>query len=258
MGKRLALIKIGGLAAAHEPTLKVLFEEMKALRKRHAWVLVHGGGKEVTQVSERFGLTPVFRDGIRLTSPEEMPVVDMVLAGRMNTYLVRTAAACGFRAVGLGGQDGNTLLGTSLEAPEMTDCRTAHPAETDPRLLELLVKHKYLPIVHSTSMDRRGRGLNINADEAALALAIALKAHSLVFLSDVPGVLLDGDPLAHLDARKAHSLIEAGKIAGGMVPKIQSSLAAVRRGLGRVIIGQFQLFGDLELLLDGRKGTQIR
>ncbi len=258
MGKKLAVIKLGGLAANHEATLRVLFEEMRELRKSHTWVLVHGGGKEVTQVAERFGVVSRFRDGVRLTSPEEMPIVDMVLAGRMNTYMVRTANAAGLCAVGLGGQDGRTLLAQPIDEPEIPDCRTARPAQVRTDLLKLLIKNKYLPIVHSTAMDAEGRGLNVNADEVALALASELKASALVFLSDVDGVLVDTEVVASLDKKTAQRLVAEGKISGGMVIKIQSSFQAVEKGLGRVIIGQFKLHGDLQKLLSYEMGTQIR
>lgn len=258
MGKKLVVIKLGGLAANHEATLRVLFDEMRALSKRYSWVLVHGGGKEVTQLSERLGLVSQFRDGVRLTTPDEMPIVDMVLAGRMNTYMVRTANSAGFKAVGLGGQDGQTLIARAIEDSEIPDCRTAQPEHVHPQLLKLLLEHDYLPILHSTAMDDRGRGLNVNADEVALAIASALEASRLVFLSDVEGVLIEDQVLSHLDEKAARALVAEGKISGGMVVKIQSSLRAVQQGLGRTIIGQFQVHGDLQKLLSHEKGTRIQ
>jgi acetylglutamate kinase len=257
VGKQLVVIKIGGLAATHEATLQVLLQEMFELKKRYQWLLVHGGGKEVTQVSEKFGLTAQFHDGIRLTTPEEMPIVDMVLAGRINTYLVRSANVAGFRAVGLGGQDGHLFLAHPMQTANMSDCRTGHPSQVNTELLKLLLKKKYLPVLHSTSMTHEGKGMNINADEVALVIASTLKAKSLLFLSDVDGVQVDGQSVPTLDQKQAHLLIQHQKITGGMVPKIQSSFNAIKNGVGQVVIGQFQLFGDLKKLLLHQKGTTI-
>lgn len=258
MGRKLAVIKIGGRVAEEGPTLGFLLDDMVALAKDWRWVLVHGGGQEVTRVSSVFGLEARFRDGIRLTSPQEMPVVDMVLRGQINAQLVRQLGARGVRAVGLGGHDALSVLGRPVMTAEVPDCRTAEVEEVQTDLLRLLLKRNFWPVLCSVATDRSGKALNINADSLALAVATALEAHRLVFLSDVPGVLVDGDPLPRLGEKLGRRLVEEGKITGGMVPKVGSALQAVKAGVGGVVIGRYAAKGDLVSLLKAQKGTLIR
>ena len=136
--------------------------------------------------------------------------------------------------------------------------RTASVAEIDTSLLRLLMQEGYLPVVASTSMDGKSyEGLNINADSVAFELACALEAESLVFMSDVPGVLKDGKAVPFLVASAALEEIESGTITGGMIPKIKSSIEALRDGVKRILIGEYRENGDLNKLMNGRIGTQI-
>lgn len=251
------IIKIGGVVATDAKLLQALLAEMASLKDR-GLVLVHGGGKEVTAVSEKFGLRAEFRDGIRLTSVAEMEVVDMVLGGKINIDLVRKAQALGLNAVGLGGQDGGLFTGEARTFADREPNRTGKVTQAQPRLLELLTSGGYFPIVNSTSMDASGTGLNINADEAAQELAIAAKAHALVFISDIAGVLKEGRVLPSLNGPALEAEIASGVIGGGMVPKVRSALQAVEAGVGKVVIGGFQAAGDLKKLLDGQSGTTIQ
>lgn len=250
------LVKIGGVVATDAQLLAGLLSEFAALKDRNL-VLVHGGGKEVTTVSERFGLKAEFRDGIRVTSPAEMDVVDMVLGGKINIDLVRRARAAGLDAVGLGGQDGGLFTGVPKVFADHTDSRTGQITKARTRLLEVLSSGGFFPIVNSTSMDGEGRGLNINADEAAQELAIAAGAEALVFISDIAGVLKDGRVIPRLDGPTLEAEIASGVIGGGMVPKVRSARQAVEAGVGRVIIGGYQSRGDLAQLLSGSAGTTI-
>jgi len=249
-------VKIGGVVATDPGILQALLSEFARFQDR-GLVLVHGGGKEVTAVSERFGLKAEFRDGIRLTSAPEMEVVDMVLGGKINIDLVRRARAAGLDAVGLGGQDGGLFTGEPRRIDGKTDSRTGRITGTHTRLLDVLTQGGYLPIVHSTSMDPSGGGLNINADEAAQELAIAARAEALVFVSDIPGVLQEGHVIPRLDQALMDAHIASGVIAGGMVPKVRSAREAVLAGVGKVIIGGYKASGDLGKLLSGAAGTTI-
>jgi acetylglutamate kinase len=249
------IVKIGGVVATDQGLLKALLADFVALRGRGV-VLVHGGGKEVTSLSEKLGLKAEFRDGIRLTSPAEMEVVDMVLGGKINIDLVRRARAAGLDAVGLGGQDGGLFTGE----PRLIDGhvgRTGRIVNVRPRVLDVLAAAGYFPIVHSTSTDSAGQGLNINADEAAQELAMAAGAEALVYVSDIAGVLKDGAVLPRLDEASVNAEIAAGVISGGMVPKVRSARQAVAAGVGKVVIGGFQREGDLVKLLAGQSGTTI-
>ena len=165
------LIKIGGKAAEQTAELAALCDEMRALSAEHRVVLVHGGGAEVTAVSRRLGIEAVFHDGRAPTLREEMDIVDMVLAGKVNKQLVRLLRARGVNAVGLSGSDGGIFTGRALGAPRgFAQTRTGEISGTDDSLLVLLLSNGYLPVISSTSMDAEGRGLNINADAAAFGL----------------------------------------------------------------------------------------
>ncbi len=249
-------IKIGGTVATNPALLSAFLADLAFLKDRKI-VLVHGGGKEVTAVSEKLGLTAEFRDGIRLTSPAEMEVVDMVLGGKINIDLVRRARASGLDAVGLGGQDGGLFTGVPRTIQGLAPNRTGQVTQARTRLLDVLVAGGFFPIVNSTSTDGSGQGLNINADEAAQELAIASRAESLVFISDIAGVLKNGNVIARLDEQTLEAEIAAGVIAGGMVPKVRSARQAVAAGVGKVVIGGYQNPGDLVKLLSGITGTTI-
>jgi acetylglutamate kinase len=250
------LVKIGGKAAEDEQSLVSLCDEMLELGKDNRLLLVHGGGAEVSAFSRRLGIEPVFQQGIRQTSAEEMDLVDMVLAGRVNKHLVRLLRTRGIEAVGLSGSDGGIFTGTAMGGdPERT--RSGEVDSVDPRLLEVLLSTGFLPVLCSTSMDAQGNGLNINADTVAFELAIQLTADALVFFSDIPGVLSDGSVIQTLTAAEARSLIERGVIAGGMVPKVSASLEALDQGVRKVIIGKYEGPGSLARMLDGKQGTRL-
>jgi acetylglutamate kinase len=248
------LIKIGGKAAEQRESLNALADEVRLLAKGRGIVLVHGGGAEVTALSKRLGIEAVFRDGVRQTSPEEMLIVDMVLAGRINKDLVRQLRARGLNAVGLSGSDGGIFTGRARGA---APSRTGEITNVDGRLLVLLLEAGYLPVISSTSMDAAGLALNINADEVAFSLAANLAAATLVFLSDTPGIMSGGSVIQALSAEEATKLIAQGVISGGMIPKVSASLGAMERGVQRVIIGQYQGAGSLGRLLEGKEGTRI-
>jgi len=250
-------IKIGGKAAEQEPLVRALAGDIQLLRRESQVLLVHGGGAEVTRLSRQLGIEPVFRGGVRVTSAEEMDIVEMVLAGKVGKRLVRTLQSCGLQAVGLSGADGGIFLAQSLgrEGEERTCTGTVSRVRVE--LLALLLDKGYLPVLCSTSMDERGRGINVNADTVAFELASALKSETLLFLSDTPGVLKDGRVLPRLDREEAEREIRAGRISGGMIPKVTSCLEALEKGARSIIIGQYEAGGDLPSLMRGEKGTRI-
>jgi acetylglutamate kinase len=255
MEKPLVVVKIGGRAAGAEDVLKELVRDMAALREAYGFFFVHGGGAEVSRVTKIFGLQPVFRDGIRQTSAAEMDIVDMVLAGRMNKYLVRVFECLGVPAVGLSGSDGRFFTGCSIDPAAGN--RTGRVTRVEPKAALLLAGAGYVPVIASTSMDDRGGALNINADEAALEIASALRAAALVYLSDIPGILKEGRLVSRIGAGEAEREIAAGVITGGMIPKVRSCLEALGSGVGGVVIGEFTRAGDLGRLLRRESGTTI-
>lgn len=231
-----------------------LVGDIRTLSNDIRFIVVHGGGAEVTKISEQLGYSPTFEDGIRMTSPEEMDVVDMVLSGKMNKALVRRFAAAGIRAAGVSGSDGALFTGTPINPAT----RTGTVDRVDCSILELLIAGGFLPIVASTSMTGEGVALNVNADEAAFAIAAALPADLLVFLSDTPGILTaDGALIPRLDERLVAERITDKTITGGMIPKVRASIDALRAGTGGIVVGRFSSSGDLRKLLDGSIGTRV-
>jgi acetylglutamate kinase len=206
-------------------------------------------------VSKTFGIEAVFKDGIRQTTEAEMDIVDMVLSGKINKKLVRMCRAGGLNAAGVSCSDGGVMVGEPIGGSGRN--RTGEIRAVDPALLRTLLSGGFLPVVSPVCMDSEGEGLNVNADSAAFALASAMKADALVFLSDIPGVLRDGRLIPELSGKEAKSLIAEGVISGGMIPKVTSSLEALQKGVGRVIIGEYAADGALAFMLDGKSGTRI-
>ena len=211
---KITIVKIGGCAAADKEKTAALIRDMVA-DNEGTFVLVHGGGAEVTAAAKQFGIESQFVDGVRFTSMREMAVVDAVLAGKINKELVRQIRAAGLNGVGLSGSDGGLFTGAD------------------------------------------GFPLNINADEAALTLAAALKADQLIFISDIPGVLKNDRVLPSLNEAAIEKEISDGVISGGMIPKVKSALNAVKNGVGAVVIGGYEEAGDLLRLKTGTKGTAV-
>lgn len=257
----LLVIKLGGAAAEEAGSLPAFIGELARLIEAGTRVvLVHGGGNEVSALTRRVGLEPQFSDGVRVTSPAEMPYVDMVLCGAVNKRLVRELHAAGLAAVGLSGSDGPIFTGTRAAATAGASgdaSHTATVAEVDTRLLWLLLDHDYLPVLAPTSLEPPGRAVNINADSVALRIAPALAADRLLFLSDVAGVLKDGAVLPSLTPPRAAAEVAAGVISGGMIPKLEAAVHALEQGVRRVVIGRFTAAGDLTALLTGAAGTTI-
>lgn len=246
------VIKLGGRAAADREQRRCFAEDLAALSNVGSLVLVHGGGADVTAVSKRFGIESVFRDGVRVTTDAEMPVVDMVLAGRANKEWVRVLRAAGVNACGISGADGGLIVGASEDGS-----RTAHVSAVEPTLLRTLAEAGFVSVVSPVSSDSSGEAVNINADEVARALAIAVEARTLLYLSDTPGVLREGTAIPQLTRATIEAEIANGTIAGGMIPKVRASAEAVARGVSAIRIGRFEDRGDLRRLLAGEAGTRI-
>ncbi|MDE0222212.1 MAG: acetylglutamate kinase [Spirochaetaceae bacterium] len=262
---RTAVIKLGGRALEEAALRGVFVAELASLAggghagagQAGTWrvIVVHGGGAEVTAMSRRLGHEPRFHEGIRLTTADEMEVVDMVLAGSANKRLVRALSAAGVSAVGICGSDGPTLAAQPEAVPPGT--RTGRIDSVDTLLLATLTDAGFVPVVSPVCDDGAGGGINVNADTVAFRVATALDADALLFISDIDGVLKEGTVVRRLDPASADAEIEAGTITDGMIPKIRSSVAAVTAGVGRVHIGDYGAAGALRALLDGARGTVI-
>jgi acetylglutamate kinase len=230
--------KIGGPALEDPDLIPHLAAELRGLDGRA--VVVHGGGRRIERVLMTCGMESRFVDGRRFTSDEAMEVVEMVLSGVVNKGLAAGLSDAGTPAVGLSGRDAG-LLRARLEAGLG---RVGTPEAVDSTLLRVLWGAGLLPVVSPVSAGPSGEPVNVNADEAALGLARALSARTLVYLSDVDGVKLDGKAVERLTPEEARERIADGTIAGGMALKVRVALEAAAAGIPEVVIaGEARLLG---------------
>jgi acetylglutamate kinase len=230
--------KIGGPALEDPDLIPPLAAELRRLAGRS--VVVHGGGRRIERVLMTCGVESRFVDGRRFTSDEAMEVVEMVLSGVVNKGLAAGLTEAGTPAVGLSGRDAG-LLRARLETGLG---RVGTPEAVDSALLRVLWQAGLLPVVSPVSTGPSGEPVNVNADEAALGLARALGARTLVYLSDVDGVKVDGQAVESLTPDEARERIADGTIGGGMALKVRVALEAAAAGIPEVVIaGEARLLG---------------
>ena len=230
--------KIGGPALEDPGLVAPLADEVR--RGGGPAVLVHGGGRAVDRLLKALGIESSFLGGRRVTSPQAMEVVEMVLSGLANKALAAGLTAAGVAAVGISCRDGE-LVTARLE-PDLG--RVGTPERVDPRVIQALWAGGLLPVVSPVAGGPLGEPVNVNADEAALAVARALSATTLVYLSDVDGVRLDYGVAAELTPGEAQRRIDDGTISGGMALKVRVALAASAAGIPQVVIaGKARLLG---------------
>lgn len=250
------VVKYGG--AAMSAALQETFARDVTLLKKigiHI-VLVHGGGKEITDMAARLGIPTEFVNGQRATPAAMRDVVQMVLAGKLNKDIVATINRVGGRGTGISGVDGPTLI-VQHAAPGLGF--TGEEIRCDASLLQALIGADYLPVVAPLGVDNDGVIYNINADVAASAVAAALQAEKLIYLSDVPGVSVEGALARSLTKGEAVQLIESGQITGGMIPKVFTAFSTLDGGVHKVhlIDGSVQHSLLLEILTDQGVGTEF-
>ena len=220
-------------------------------------IIVHGGGKEISRWVDKVGMETRFVNGLRVTDEETMELAEMVLA-KVNKDLVTKIQALGIKAAGISGQDGG-LLRVKKKLSEGQDIGfVGDVTKVDTKILKDLIEKDFLPVVFPIGMDENGVSYNINADEAASAIATALKAEKLAYLSDVEGVRMDPqDPesvISELYTSEARELIEKGIISGGMLPKIENCIDAINKGVSRVHIMDGRIPHGLLLEIFTNKG----
>ncbi|AFG36302.1 acetylglutamate kinase [Spirochaeta africana] len=246
------VVKIGGRPTTELACMHALADDLGELMQAGIRVaVVHGGGARVTLLSERLGVTARFTEGVRVTGRDDMLIADQVLAGEMNTELVRLLFSRSIRSVGLTGCDAGLCIGTPVAE------HTGTVASTDPSVLHALWQADLLPVIASVSQDKDGNPLNINADELARAVAAGLAASALVYISDIPGIRMYGTVSRRLNSSEIEAGINDGQIVGGMVAKTRAALAGLQQGIGTVCIGDYAVRGDLAELLKGQRGTHI-
>jgi acetylglutamate kinase len=260
----IVVVKYGG-AAIETGGLPASFAEDIALLQSAgiAPVIVHGGGPAVTQMSARLGIETTFVDGLRVTDAATLDVATMVLAGKLNTDAVATLVAGGVRAVGLSGVDGGLLLARKQVADEPTPDLgfVGEVVHVRADVLSTLLAQRFVPVVASIAMDETGQAYNVNADVVASELAIALGAKKLIYVNDVPGLIgPSGELLSELSAAQCLDLLARdGVVEGGMIPKLESAVRALKAGIGRVhlVDGRVEHSVVLELFTPEGVGTMI-
>lgn len=258
---KVVVIKYGGNAMINEDLKRQVMEDLVLL-----WligvkvVLVHGGGPEITTLMDRLGKKPEFVDGLRVTDAETVDIVQMVLAGKVNKTLVSLLETRGGHAIGISGLDGH-LIEAKARDPRLGFVGAITDIHIQP-VLDLLEKG-YIPVVSTIGCDAEGNAYNINGDTAAARIAGALRAERLILMTDIAGVLRDrNDPsslIEKITLEEAASLREEGIISGGMIPKVECCVEAIRRGVENAVImdGRVPHSILMELLTNEGAGTMI-
>jgi acetylglutamate kinase len=265
------VIKLGGHAMVDPVILDTVIQDAVLLHYvGMKVVLVHGGGPEITEKMRAMGKEPVFVAGLRVTDQETLEIAQMVLVGKINDGIVSLITRWGARGIGLSGNDGNLMLANKMEKKkvragdsemEVDLGYVGEIAQVDPSVLHTLLDNRYIPVIAPIAIDRSGGSLNINADLAAGEIAIALHAFKLINLTDVDGVM-DAERktvFRSLTLGEIDRLIIDGTISGGMIPKLEASIRAVRGGVdsAHIVNGNKSHNLLLELFTDAGVGTMI-
>lgn len=219
-------------------------------------ILVHGGGPQINEYLEMLGIETSFIDGLRVTDEKTMEVVRMVLTGKINKELVVLLKKQGISAIGLSGEDGGLLEAKRL-SKKFGYVGSVSSVRTD--IIQSLLENGFLPVIATTAIGKEGESLNVNADDAAAKIASAIKAEKIIFLTDVDGVIVDGALASRLAYEEVVDLIKAGKVEGGMKPKLQACLESLSKGVkyAHILNGTIQHSLILELFTDSGVGTMI-
>lgn len=256
------VIKYGGNAMINENLKQQVMEDIVLL-----WligvkvVLVHGGGPEISEMMDKLGKKPEFVDGLRVTDKETIDIVQMVLAGKVNKTLVNLLEKKGGKAVGLSGMDGR-LIEAKIKDERLGFVGEITKINISP-VVDLL-ESNYIPVISTVGCDREGNAYNINGDTAAAFIAGALGAERLIMMTDIAGVLRDKNDISTLipeiTVSEAKKLYDEGVISGGMIPKVDCCIEAIREGVKNVVImdGRVEHSILMELLTNEGAGTWIR
>jgi acetylglutamate kinase len=254
---KVVVVKYGGAAMA-DPGLASLFAQDVVLMRSVGMrpVVVHGGGPQIGHLMERLGKVPEFHDGLRVTDAETLEIARMVLVGKVNRDIVSAINVHDPLAVGLSGEDAG-LLSASARSPELGF--VGDVVGVNASILERLLAEELIPVVATIGTDTEGQAYNVNADTAAAAIAAALGAEKVVYLTDVPGLLADADDpdslVPTVTVAGLEALLEGGSLSGGMIPKIRSCVRAVRGGVGHAHILDGRVAHALLLEVFTREGV---
>ena len=261
------VIKYGGNAMISEELKNKVMEDITLLKfiGLHP-VLVHGGGPDISETLTRFGIQSEFVNGLRVTDDETMRVAQMVLMGKTNKEIVSLISQKGGKALGLSGIDGELIecekQYANVDGKIVDIGYVGKIIKINQKVLEFLANDDYIPVVAPLGVDKEGRSYNINADTEAGAIAAALKAEKLMLLTDTPGIKSSptaDDIIYEINQKEIYKMIEAGTIAGGMIPKVKGGLEALAGGVNNVHIidGRIPHCLLLEIFTDSGIGTMI-
>ena len=255
------VVKVGGALLDDASSLAAVTAAVASMHRSRpgSVVVVHGGGSAVDRHLARLGMKTQKRDGIRITPPDQMTEIGAVLGGSVNQRLVGALLALGARAVGLSLADGGMTVASPITRLSFDPGCVGEVTHTDPTLLKALLGSGFLPVISSVAMDDEGGLLNVNADDAAAAIASLLGGSGLVFLTDVPGVLDGtGATIDRLDAAQVDALISDGTIRGGMIPKVRGALETASATGVEVVIASWRHPEELAQIANGASvGTRI-
>jgi acetylglutamate kinase len=269
------VVKFSGKVTEERERLISLAEELALMHQVGIRLcVVHGGGKQLSELASRMGVEQTIIEGRRVTDDETLEMAKMIFAGKINTDILAALRHRGVQAVGLSGVDGNIVHAERRPPREIVNRKTGASEqidfghvgdilEIDARLLTVLLDHGYLPVVSSLGADAEGKVFNINADTIASEIAIQLQAEKLVLLSDIEGIYLRaGDPkskLSRLSADEAEALVQNGTATAGMIPKLESIIQLLRKGVksAHIINGTLRNALLAEVFTDKGTGTMI-
>ncbi|MCU0539498.1 MAG: acetylglutamate kinase [Desulfobacterales bacterium] len=261
------VVKYGGNAMINETLKNSVMEDITLLKFIGMNpIVVHGGGPEITKTLEKFEIQSQFVNGLRVTDPATMEIAQMVLVGKTNKEIVSLLNEKGGKAIGLCGIDGRLIECTKRRAfsdgREVDLGQVGEITRINSSLLTLVARDEYIPVVAPIGIGPNGESFNINADDVAGEIAVAVKAEKLIFLTDVEGVKSQGkqgEVLSALTIKEVHDLIDRKIIVGGMIPKVQGCIDALEKGVGRthIIDGRIPHCILLEIFTYKGIGTMI-
>lgn len=269
------VVKFSGKVTEDRENLASLAEELALLHQVGIRVcVIHGGGKQLTELAQKLGVVQTVIEGRRVTDDDTLDLAKMIFRGKINTEILAQLRGRGIDAVGLSGVDGGVIKAVRRPPKNVVNKETGQVesvdygnvgdiVEVDTHLLELLLGGGYLPVISSLAADDSGKVFNINADTIAAEIAVSLKAEKLILLSDVNGIYLDhndrSSKLDRLSTVDAFKMIKSGKATGGMIPKLESLASLLSRGVGsaHVISGSERNALLAEVFTDEGTGTMI-
>jgi len=269
------VVKFSGKVTGDKENLASLTEELALLHQVGIRLcVVHGGGKQLSELAEKLGVAQTIINGRRVTNDETLELATMIFAGKINTEILAALRRRFVEAVGLSGVDGNIVHARKRPAKEILNRETGRRGRVDfghvgdvleinARLLNILLEKNYLPVISSLGADDDGQIYNINADTIAAEIAVSLQAEKLVLLSDVAGIYLEPDKpetkLSRLSIAQTEELINSGAVSGGMIPKLQSLTDLLRRGVksAHIISGTTRNALLSEVFTDSGTGTMV-